>query len=104
MKRLPNKVLAAEYRMSLPDEKTLIAELKKTRKLLEGYPQSEEKILNHSSSYITQDQINILKAKVKQKGTPVSIWRKFNKAFCLKRYKFLPKSKFQEAVNWIESL
>ena len=33
---LPNKVLAAEYRLNLPDEKTLIAELNRTRKMLEG--------------------------------------------------------------------
>ena len=33
---LPNKVLAAEYRMILPDEKDLAAELTKTRKLLES--------------------------------------------------------------------
>lgn len=33
---LPNKVLAAEYRMALPDEKVLAAELEHTRKMLEG--------------------------------------------------------------------
>lgn len=33
---LLNKVLAAEYRMTLPDEKTLAAELDRTRKMLEG--------------------------------------------------------------------
>ena len=33
---LRNKVLAAEYRMALPDEKTLAAELDRTRKMLEG--------------------------------------------------------------------
>lgn len=32
---LPNKVLAAEYRTALPDEKTLVAEIEKTRKMLE---------------------------------------------------------------------
>ncbi len=32
---LRNKVLAAEYRMALPDEQTLAEELKKTKKLLE---------------------------------------------------------------------
>ncbi|WP_375541554.1 YhcG family protein [Halomicronema sp. CCY15110] len=34
---LPNKVMAAEYQMTLPDEATLAAELEKTRKLLEGF-------------------------------------------------------------------
>jgi predicted nuclease of restriction endonuclease-like (RecB) superfamily len=33
---LPNKVLAAAYRTALPDEKVLVAELKRTRRLLSG--------------------------------------------------------------------
>ncbi len=33
---LPNKVLAAEYRTALPDENSLIAELERSRKLLEN--------------------------------------------------------------------
>ena len=33
---LPNKVLAAEYRTAMPDEKTLAAEIDKTRKMLES--------------------------------------------------------------------
>lgn len=33
---LPNKVLAAEYRTTLPDERVLAAELNRTRRLLEG--------------------------------------------------------------------
>jgi predicted nuclease of restriction endonuclease-like (RecB) superfamily len=33
---LPNKVLAREYRLVLPDEKLLVAEVEKTRRLLEG--------------------------------------------------------------------
>jgi len=32
---LPNKVLAAEYKTALPDEKLIAQELEKTRKLLE---------------------------------------------------------------------
>ncbi len=32
---LRNKVLAAEYRMALPDERLLVAELKRTQRLLE---------------------------------------------------------------------
>lgn len=34
LENLPNKVLAAEYRMTLPDEKLIAAELEKTRRLL----------------------------------------------------------------------
>jgi hypothetical protein len=33
---LPNKVLAAEYRMTLPDEKVLASELEHTHRILEG--------------------------------------------------------------------
>ena len=32
---LPNKIMAAEYRVALPDEKLLVAEIEKTRHLLE---------------------------------------------------------------------
>lgn len=32
---LPNKILAAEYRTNLPDEKTIAAELEHTRQILE---------------------------------------------------------------------
>ncbi|MEI6209865.1 MAG: PDDEXK nuclease domain-containing protein [Desulfuromonadales bacterium] len=35
LENLPNKVLAAEYKMVLPDEKALVAEIDKTRKALE---------------------------------------------------------------------
>jgi predicted nuclease of restriction endonuclease-like (RecB) superfamily len=33
---LPNKIMAAEYQMRLPDEKVLVAELERTRKFLEN--------------------------------------------------------------------
>jgi predicted nuclease of restriction endonuclease-like (RecB) superfamily len=36
LENLPNKVLAAEYRTTLPDEKTLAAELETKRRILEG--------------------------------------------------------------------
>ena len=34
---LPNKILAAEYRTTLPDEKIIATEIKRTRKALESY-------------------------------------------------------------------
>jgi hypothetical protein len=40
---LPNKVLAAEYRMTLPDEEVLAAELDRTRKIIEGYATRKRK-------------------------------------------------------------
>ena len=36
LENLPNKVLAAEYKVALPAEKTLAAEIDRTRKLLEA--------------------------------------------------------------------
>jgi hypothetical protein len=38
---LPNKVLAAEYRTTLPDEEVLAAELERTHKMIEGYTSSQ---------------------------------------------------------------
>ncbi|MDD2851176.1 MAG: PDDEXK nuclease domain-containing protein [Desulfuromonadaceae bacterium] len=35
LENLPNKVLAAEYKLALPDEKALVAEIDKTRAILE---------------------------------------------------------------------
>lgn len=40
---LPNKILAAEYRMALPDEKTLAAELGRTRRMLEARSAAKRK-------------------------------------------------------------
>ena len=57
-----------------------------------------------SSEYITAEQIEILKKKVKEKGRPITIWKRFNKAFEITRYKFLPENRFQEALEWIENL
>lgn len=37
LKNLPNKILASEYKMQLPDKKLLEAELKRTRKALESH-------------------------------------------------------------------
>jgi hypothetical protein len=34
LENLPNKVLAAEYKMALPDEQVLVAELKRTQQML----------------------------------------------------------------------
>ena len=42
LENLPNKVLAAEYKMALPDEKALVAEIDKTRKALETRQQGKK--------------------------------------------------------------
>jgi len=41
LKNLPNKILASEYKMQLPDKKILKAELRKTRKALESHMKIE---------------------------------------------------------------
>ena len=38
---LPNKVLASEYQMTLPDEKILVEELRRTRQIIEGMAKNE---------------------------------------------------------------
>lgn len=43
LENLPNKVLAAEYKTILPDEKALVAEIDKTRKALEARQQGRGK-------------------------------------------------------------
>ena len=55
-------------------------------------------------SFITQEQIRILKKLVKEKEQlPVTIWRKFNQHFNISRYRFLPQHRFQEALNWLQN-
>jgi predicted nuclease of restriction endonuclease-like (RecB) superfamily len=44
LETLPNKVLAAEYRTTLPDEETLAAELERTRRLLEARRTTTEEV------------------------------------------------------------
>jgi predicted nuclease of restriction endonuclease-like (RecB) superfamily len=44
---LPNKVLATEYRTTLPDEQTLVGELERTRKRLEAHAVARAKSKKH---------------------------------------------------------
>ena len=39
----PNKVLTAEYQTGLPDEKTLIAELERTQKMMETHIRTDRR-------------------------------------------------------------
>lgn len=49
---LPNKIMAAEYKTALPDEKTLVAEVEKTRRMLEERAGSRGRV---SMSYPSND-------------------------------------------------
>lgn len=83
-------ILGLEKRVFVLEKKTCYSEQKKDySRILEC---------------ITPEQAEILKKRVKEKGRPISIWKKFNKSFGITRYKFLPKSQFQEAMEWIENI
>ncbi len=53
--------------------------------------------------YITQEQINILKQRVKEKGNPATVWAKLRLHFDVTRYIFLPRSRFREVLDWLEN-
>ena len=54
--------------------------------------------------YITQNQIEQLRNRVKKlSDKPITVWRRFNKAFDITRYKFLPRTRFNEALNWLDN-
>ena len=57
---LPNKVMAAEYRTALPDEKELAAEIERTQVMLQG-----RKRITLTSSDVVQMEKNTKKAKKK---------------------------------------
>ena len=57
---LPNKVMAAEYRTALPDEKELAAEIERTQVMLQG-----RKRITLTSSDVVQMEKNAKKAKKK---------------------------------------
>ena len=58
--------------------------------------------LVETDEYITQEQIKILKQRVKEKGKPCRIWAKLRLHFSITRYIFLPKERFREALDWLE--
>ena len=56
-----------------------------------------------ASEYVNERQIEILKQKVRSlSDKPITVWRKFNKFFDISRYRFLPASKFDDAVQWLD--
>jgi len=63
---LPNKVMAAEYRTTLPDEKTLAAEIRRTQEVLQ-----ERKALS-----LTPPDKTLAKKTIGKKGTSARVKRK----------------------------
>ena len=55
------------------------------------------------SDYLSDEQINILKQRVKDKGNPCRVWARLKLHFGVTRYIFLPKEKFREILDWLEN-
>ncbi|NUM33681.1 MAG: ORF6C domain-containing protein, partial [Candidatus Brocadiae bacterium] len=54
---------------------------------------------------VTPEQVEEMKARVKAiRKSPMKIWGKFNKHFRISRYRHLPQSKFQEAMEWLQNI
>lgn len=55
-------------------------------------------------SYISDQQIEILKQKVRElPDKPITVWKRFNKFFNITRYRFLPEAQFKQALNWLNA-
>ena len=65
--------------------------------------QENKLTLKNREEYITNEQIEVLKQRVKRKGKPSSIWCKFRLHFDITRYIFLPRNRFREALDWLEN-
>ena len=56
------------------------------------------------SEYISPEQVKILQDRVKEKGQPaISVWAKLKSHFGVTRYIFLPRDRFREILDWLES-
>ena len=56
-----------------------------------------------AAKYINDRQIEILKQQVRSlPDKPITVWKKFNKFFDISRYRFLPASKFEQAIQWLK--
>ena len=82
----------------------------KVEKKLENYEsriaalESKRIQFHKEPNYISSEQIENLKALIKPSGKhPKTVWSKFNKKFDITRYRFLEKSRFQEALDWLKS-
>lgn len=65
----------------------------------------ENKICDRDGITITEYHVSILKEELKKKkNNAVSIWRKFNKHFGIKKYRNLPQSSFNDGLKWLKKL
>ncbi|MEK7484462.1 MAG: hypothetical protein AABZ60_09045 [Planctomycetota bacterium] len=56
-----------------------------------------------NKEHISEEQMELLKIRVKAKGSKMKVWAMFKKYFKVTRYRHLPKQKFREALDWLES-
>jgi uncharacterized protein (DUF3084 family) len=56
-----------------------------------------------TEEYLSEEQIQLLKERVHQRKNPQKIWSKLKKHFEVTRYKYLPKAKFREILDWLEN-
>lgn len=55
-----------------------------------------------SEENLSEEQIQLLKERIKKNGSPQKIWSMLKKHFGVKRYNELSKSRFREILDWLE--
>ncbi|WP_372364798.1 hypothetical protein [Candidatus Uabimicrobium sp. HlEnr_7] len=95
------KVIVDEIYTNRDFTKKVDADLQATKSRIKSL---EQQYQNYSTDkYVTAEQINVLKAKVKKKGNPISVWAKLKSHFGVARYSFLPQRKFRDVIAWLEN-
>lgn len=64
---------------------------------------TNELLASEEGQYISEKQIEVLKKRVKAKGSPTKVWSQLKQQFEVTRYIFLPKSRFREVLDWLEN-
>ncbi|MEK7485003.1 MAG: hypothetical protein AABZ60_11810 [Planctomycetota bacterium] len=99
MKNLESEFKQHEKRVLFLERQVLIEHKKKNPLLI---AQNIYEISNQPET-ISSEQIKILKQKVNEKGKSLTVWAKFKLHFEISRYIFLPRNRFQEALDWLSS-
>lgn len=53
--------------------------------------------------FVNDEQIRLLKERVKSKKNSRQIWFLFREHFGISSYRFLPKNLFRKALDWLEN-
>ena len=70
---------------------------------LEKLTEQNERKPEQEEEYITSEQIKILQGRVKEKGRPITVWARLKLHFGVTRYIFLPRERFREVLDWLET-